>query len=456
MRKVKCFLPFLVLLILLDLSVFAQTPSSQPNIIVIFADDLGYGDLGCFGHPTIQTPYLDQMAHEGIRFTQFYVGANVCTPSRAALMTGRLPVRFGMAGHNRGVLFPDSSNGLPHDELTMAEMLKDAGYQTGIIGKWHLGHLPEFMPNQQGFDFYFGIPYSNDMRPTTNNNRYPPLPLYRNEEVIESGIDQTTLTKRYTAEAIQFIEENKDKPFFLYYPNNFPHVPLYASNDFEGKSERGIYGDVVEELDWSVGQILSTLKQLGLDENTLVIFTSDNGPWLTQKAHGGSAGLLFEGKGSTYEGGMRVPAIGWWPGTIESGQVSTSLVTSMDLFPTFASLAGGKLPEGKVTDGYDLSPLFKGEVKEVREFVYYYFRDKLHAVRKGPWKAHFTTKPSYSSEPAQEHKVPLLYQIENDPSEKYNVNEAHPEIVAELTRAYEEHLKSFEPAPSIMEARIEE
>ncbi|GAB3661307.1 hypothetical protein GCM10028791_35740 [Echinicola sediminis] len=432
----------------------AQDEKDQPNIIVIFADDLGYGDLGCYGHPTIKTPHLDQMANEGMRFTQFYVGADVCTPSRAALLTGRLPIRYGMAGKKRGVLFPDSSSGLPQSEETMASALKKSGYKTGIIGKWHLGHLPEFMPNRHGFDYYFGIPYSNDMRPNGHNS-HPPLPLYRNEQVVETEIDQGQLTKRYTEEAIAFIEANQEQPFFLYYPNNFPHVPLYASEDFKGKSERGLYGDVVEELDWSVGQILATLKKLGLDKNTLVVFTSDNGPWLTQKEEGGSAGLLYEGKASTYEGGMRVPAIAWWPGTVRKNVVSTSLVTSMDLFPTFVNLAGGKLPSGKEMDGKDIMPLLKGEQKEVREYVYYYHRDQLHAVRKGPWKAHFTTKRSYSSEPAQVHEVPLLYQIEVDPAEKYNVNKEYPEVVKDLQHAYREHQNSFEPAPSIMEKLIQ-
>ncbi|WP_215224117.1 sulfatase family protein [Echinicola shivajiensis] len=457
MKPPFTFLLFTCLFLFVFESLEAQSVTKQPNIIVVFADDLGYGDLGCFGHPTIKTPYLDQMAQEGMRLTQFYVGANVCTPSRAALMTGRLPIRFGMAGHKRGVLFPDSSTGIPQEELTIAEALKAEGYVTGLIGKWHLGHLPEFMPNNHGFDFYYGIPYSNDMRPNkAKNNNRPPLPLYRNEEVIERGVNQHTLTKRYTQEAIKFIEQNKEQPFFLYYPNNFPHVPLYASEDFEGKSERGIYGDVVTELDWSVGQILKKLKELGLEENTLVVFTSDNGPWLTQKEAGGSAGLLFEGKGSTYEGGMRVPAIAWWPGVIAPGQVSTSLVTSMDLYPTFMHMAGGDVPNDREMDGTDLMPILGGKQKEVREFVYYYFHDKLHAIRKGPWKAHFTTKPSYSSEKPVNHEVPLLYNLEHDPSEKYNVNDQHPEIVREIQKAYEEHINSFTPAPSIMEGIIGE
>lgn len=439
-------------LILLSLPSYGQK-NSKPNIIVIFADDLGYGDLGCYGHPTIQTPYLDQMAAEGMRFTQFYVGADVCTPSRAALLTGRLPIRFGMAGEGRGVLFPDSGAGLPHSEVTIASLLKEAGYSTGMIGKWHLGHLPEFMPNTHGFDYFFGTPYSNDMRPASNP-KLPPFPLYRNEEVIERGIQQETLTKRYTEEAVKFIRENKEEPFFLYYPSNFPHVPLYASEDFVGKSRRGLYGDVVSELDWSVGEILKELKDLGIDDSTLVIFTSDNGPWLSQKEEGGSSGLLFEGKGSTYEGGMRVPGIFWWPGTIPARGSTEALGTTMDLLPTFARLAGIPLPEGKVLDGVDLMPVLSGQEQAVREFVYYYHRSELYAIRKGPWKAHFTTRPSYSAEPAKRHETPLLYNMEADPSEKYNVNDQYPEQLLEIQKEYKRHVESFTPAASIMEIKI--
>lgn len=438
--------------------------SNEPNFIIIFADDLGYGDLGCYGHPTILTPNLDKMASEGMRFTQFYVGAAVCTPSRAALLTGRLSIHTGMYG-NRDVLFPNSAGGLPLKEITIAEMLKTKGYATGIIGKWHLGAQPEFLPTQQGFDFYFGIPYSSDMgrigttrynpdNPNANQLRpnAVPLPLYRNEKVIETEPDQHYLTQRYTKEAINFIKQNKEKnkPFFLYYASNFPHVPLYASPAFEGKSKRGLYGDVVAELDWSVGQVLKTLKDLKIDKNTFVIFTSDNGPWLTQLDHSGSAGILYEGKNSTYEGGMREPAIVWWPGKIKSHVISTALVNSMDLLPTFAKLSGADLPKDRILDGMDISDLLFGKKDKTRDIVYYYINQNLYAIRKGPWKAHFTTHPSYSKEMPVPHDPPLLYNIDVDPSEKYNVAKQHPDIIEDFKKEYEKQ-KAVIPVPAEMD-----
>ncbi|RZJ26400.1 MAG: arylsulfatase, partial [Flavobacterium sp.] len=296
------------LLVLWTLYDVRAQSAKEPNFIIILADDLGYGDLSCYGHPTIRTPHLDRMAAEGTRFTQFYVAANVCTPSRAALLTGRLPIRNGIFG-KRAVFFPNSANGLPHSEMTIAKALKSKGYQTGIVGKWHLGSKPEFLPLQYGFDSYFGLPYSNDMgkvgsfpTQTALPNNNPLLPLYRDNNVIETEPDQRLLTKRYTDEVLKFITANKGKPFFMYYASPFPHVPLYASDDFNGKSKRGLYGDVVEELDWSVGQILKKLKDLKLDKNTYVVFLSDNGPWLIKnrlEENGGSAGPLFEAKGST-------------------------------------------------------------------------------------------------------------------------------------------------------------
>jgi arylsulfatase A len=453
----KNYLLFLFILLLsVQVSVAQKagnTTNKQPNFVIIFADDLGYGDLGCYGHPTIRTPHLDQMAREGMRFTQFYSAAPVCTPSRAALLTGRLPIRNGMCG-KRGVLFPNSALGLPVSEITLAKALKEKGYSTACIGKWHLGHLPQFLPNAHGFDFYFGIPYSNDMIPATNKI-YPPMPLYRNTEALEQEPDQRQLTRRYTQEAIQFIKQNKNKPFLLYYPNHFPHVPLFASEAFEGKSERGLYGDVVEELDWSVGQLLKVLKEQKLDENTVVIFTSDNGPWLSQKENGGSAGLLFEGKGSTNEGGMRVPAIARWPGKIKPGQVSNALATTMDIFPTLLHLANISLPQGKKLDGVNQLPVLLAEKQQVLDNIYYYRGNELWAIRKGPWKLHLKTQPSYSREPVKEHDPPLLFQLEHDPSEKYNVAAANPEVVASLLQEIEKHQATIEPFPSQLEAVLE-
>ena len=433
--------------LLFSVSVSAQ---KQPvNVVLIFVDDLGYGDLGCFGHPTIRTPNIDRMAAEGMKFTQFYAAANVCTPSRAALLTGRLPVRSGMAGSDESgnVLYPYSTGGLPQSETTIARALKAKDYRTAIIGKWHLGHLPEYLPTSHGFDYFFGIPYSNDMLGPAYR-KAPPLPLYKDGKVIEENPDQRTFTKRYTEEALDFIRKNRKNPFFLYYANNFPHVPLYASDDFRGKSKRGLYGDVVEELDWSVGQILKTLKELKLDKNTLVVFTSDNGPWIREKHEGGSAGLLFEGKGSTYEGGMRVPAVFWWPGTIKPLQTNTALATTMDLYPTILKLAGVALPQDVVLDGVDMLSLLTGTRESIRDAVYYYARHNLYAVRKGPWKAHFITRPSYTKEPPVAHEVPLLFNIENDPSEKWNVNAEHPDVIAEIIQLRDQHRSTLPPVES--------
>lgn len=447
----------------------------HPSFIIIFVDDLGYGDLGCYGHPTIMTPNIDNMADEGMRFTQFYVGAAVCSPSRAALLTGRLAIRTGVYGTidpvgNRGVVFLQNSiGGLPASEITIAEMLKEKGYATGLIGKWHLGHQPEFLPGKQGFDYWFGIDHHQNgvrrapsiatdrLNPSGEEERAVKRPwcsLYRNDTVIEENPDMRYLTKRYTDEALRFISRNKDRPFFLYFANNNPHVPLYATEDFEGKSKRGIYGDVVEEIDWSVGKILEKLKELGIDRNTLVWFISDNGPWLQRRQNGGSAGLLREGKNSTWEGGMRVPCIAWWPGTVPAGGVSPSLIAAMDLFPTFAGLSGAKIPGDRTFDGVDITGVMKGAQGSPREFIYYYINDKLYAVRKGPWKAHFITHDSYTPDLPVVHEIPLLYHLEVDPSEKYDLSGKFPGIVEELTREYEKQ-KLIRPVPSEIDKVME-
>lgn len=430
--------------------------SHTPNLVVIFADDLGYGDLACYGHPSIQTPNLDRMAAEGMRFTQFYAAASVCTPSRAGLLTGRYPIRSGMCSDTRRVLFPNSKGGLPAGEITLAEIVKSRGYATLAVGKWHLGHLPPYLPTRHGFDHYLGVPYSNDMDRTGDSPRgrqaflepksaYWNLPLIRDEAEIERSPDQTQLTRRYTEEAVGFIRASADKPFFLYLAHSFPHVPLFASDAFLGRSRRGLYGDVVEELDWSVGRLLDTLRETGLDRRTLVFFTSDNGPWLTQFEQGGSAGLLREGKGSTWEGGMREPAIAWWPGTIQPGLVSRDLACTLDLLPTAVELAGAEVPRDRVIDGVSLLPLLKGTGPSQRTSFFYYRGKQLFAVRKGPFKAHFTTKSAYGRDPAVAHDPPALYHLEHDPSEQYDVAKAHPEVIADLLREVERHKATVAP-----------
>ncbi len=353
---------FLCVAALSSVGFAAEAP---PNVIVIYADDLGYGDLGCFGHPTIKTPHLDQMAAEGMKFTQFYSAAEVCTPSRAALLTGRLPIRSGMCSDKRRVLFPESGGGIPQGEITLAEALKERGYKTACVGKWHLGHLKQFLPTSNGFDEYFGIPYSNDMDRVAEAPKgreifgepkieYWNVPLMRNADIIQRPADQRTITRRYTGEAVDFIERHRDQPFFLYFAHTMPHVPLFRSKEFENKSLRGLFGDVVEELDWSVGQVLETLRKHQLDKNTIVFFSSDNGPWLIFNEQGGSAGLLREGKGSTWEGGMREPTIAWWPGKIPAGSVTAELGSTMDIYTTAILLAGGVVPSDRVVDGLDL------------------------------------------------------------------------------------------------------
>ncbi|MCA9198721.1 MAG: sulfatase [Planctomycetales bacterium] len=417
--------------------------AAAPNFVIIFCDDLGYGDLGCFGHPNIRTPNLDRMAADGQKWTSFYVAAPVCTPSRAGLLTGRLPIRNGMTSPKRVVLFPDSGGGLPAEEITIAEILKDQGYNTACIGKWHLGHLPQFLPRTQGFDSYFGIPYSNDMHANGG------VPLMRNEDVIERPTDQTTVTKRYTEAAVEFLKsQDAETPFFLYLPHTMPHIPIFASNDFKGRSSRGLYGDVVQELDWSVGQILQTLRDTGFSQNTLVVFTSDNGPWLSQKLNGGSAGLLRAGKGTTFEGGMRVPTIFWWPDQIKAGSVVTEMGCTTDLMATFASLAGGSIPNDRTMDSLDLTPVLQGNGPSPRKSMFYYTRGELYAVRHENYKLHLRSRePVHYGRPPIEHDPPLLYDVEVDPGEQYDIAEKNPNVVARLKRLIEEHRSGVQPAP---------
>ncbi len=448
--------------------------STKPNFIVIFADDLGYGDLGIFGHPTIKTPNLDQMAVEGQKWTSFYSAAPVCTPSRAGLLTGRLPVRSGMCSDKRRVLFPDSNGGLPPSEITIARALKSNGYKTAAVGKWHLGHQSPHLPTDHGFDSYYGIPYSNDMDKVENtdhftlaeNERYQAynVPLMRDREIIERPADQRTITKRYTEEAVARIKSLKDGSFFIYLAHSLPHIPLFRSGEFKDVSLAGFYGDVIEEIDWSVGEILKTLREEGIEENTLVVFTSDNGPWHTFKTHGGTAGLLRGAKGGTFEGGMREPTVFWWPGKLNRGVVM-NMATTMDLLPTFCKLSGTKIPVDRVYDGYDISPLLFGTGKSERNVVFYYRGAQVYAIRKGDYKAHFITQNEYRSQTAHpitnppieiknERTVqdpPLLYNVNIDPSEKFNIAKEHPDVIADIRKVLEEHLAGIEPVENQLE-----
>ncbi len=432
--------------------------TGKPNFVVIFADDLGYGDLGVFGHPTIKTPHLDQMAYEGQKWTNFYVASPVCTPSRAALLTGRLPIRSGMTR----VWFPRDSTGLPTNEITIASNLKGNGYKTAAIGKWHLGHLSPHLPTDHGFDSYYGIPYSNDMDKVEDTDHFTlaeqeryqayNVPLMRDEKVIERPADQRTITKRYTEEAVDKIKSLKDGPFFIYLAHSLPHIPLFRSAEFKDVSVAGFYGDVIEEIDWSVGQVIKTLKEEGIAENTLVIFTSDNGPWHVFKTHGGSSGMLQGAKGGTFEGGMRVPTVFWWPGTIQPGVVM-DMATTMDLLPTFSQLSNTELADDRTYDGYDISELMKGTGKSEREVVFYYRGKQVYAIRKGDYKAHFITQLPWGSRTAHYYTdppieiekeptvqdPPLLYNVNIDPAEKYNIAADHPEIISQIRKIKEEH-----------------
>ena len=430
----------------------------QPNFIVIFIDDQGYQDLGCFGSPNIKTPNIDQMAKEGMRFTDFYSAASVCTPSRAALLTGCYPERVG----NLRVLFPNQKKGLNPEETTIAGMLKKTGYATACIGKWHLGHLKEFLPTRHGFDSYYGIPYSNDMwidlnmklakdiklregmtlegiaRQTEKKKAKRNLvPLMRNEEVIEYPADQSTLTKRYTEEAVRFISENSKKPFFLYLPHTMPHIPLYASPEFEGKSDAGLYGDCIEEIDWSVGQIVETLKKHGIDKDTFVVYTSDNGPWdlkgnATNKVKGnmnrriGGSALPLRGyKFQKWEGGMREPTVMWWPGRIGAGRECNEIAGTIDILPTIAALSGANLPEKKI-DGKSIIALIEGREGAKSPHEAYFYRTE--AVRCGKWKL----------------KKNELFDLSEDISESKNVAQQNLEVVTQLKKLLDEHRDELE------------
>lgn len=415
--------------------------TKQPNVVIIFTDDQGYQDVGVFGAEGFKTPNIDQLAHEGRTFTSFCVAQAVCSASRAALLTGCYPNRIGI----RGALNHKSKIALNPNEMTLGELFKQKNYATAMVGKWHLGSIPEYLPNRHGFDEYFGLPYSNDMWPKhpKGKNDYPPLPLIKNEKTIQTLDDQSLLTKQYTEHAVSFIERNQDRPFFLYLAHSMPHVPLFTSPEFSNKTKQGPYGDVIEEIDWSVGQVTETLERLNLTDNTIVIFTSDNGPWLSYGIHGGSAKPLREGKGTSWEGGVRVPCIMRWPGHFPAGTTCSELVTSIDIFPTLANIISAKISPKRKIDGLDVLPILTGEkdAKTPHKYYLYYWINELHAVRSGPWKLHFPHKYRHVLEPGKEGKpgkqsYPTtgleLYNLETDISESHNVLAQHPEIVKQL------------------------
>jgi uncharacterized sulfatase len=412
----------------------AQEDKSLPNIIIVLADDLGYGDLSISGNQLIATPHLDRMAGEGVRLTSFYASANVCTPSRAGLLTGRYPIRTGLAYK---VIEADHTHGLPQEEITLAELLKDNGYRTAAIGKWHLGHMPDYWPTAHGFDYFYGLPYSNDMQP---------LALYRDRLKIEEPVDQRTLTERYTAEAIQFIEQNKDGPFLVYLPHTMPHIPLYVSGTFEGRSRAGLYGDVVETLDWSMGELFAALKRLGLDDNTLVIFTSDNGPFFE-----GSSGDWRQGKGTTWEGGYRVPLIARWPGRIPPGTVSDAISMNIDILPTLAALVGAPLPIDHGFDGRNIWDLFQGSSDTPHEFLYFFNNEDIAAVRTQQWKlvlrAYYRTSlvAFDTIEEALGFSYPLLFDMTTPHPERYSQARDNPDALATLEAYLARGRTEFEP-----------
>jgi len=425
---------------LITIPVVAQ---NKPNIVVILLDDMGYGDLSCNGSRGYKTPNIDQMANNGIRFTNFYVAQAVCGASRAGLLTGCYPNRIGISG----APMPNSAVGISSKEETIAEVLKKVDYTSAIFGKWHLGDSKKFLPTHHGFDEYFGIPYSNDMWPNHPQiKNFPDLPLIEGDSVVGLNPDQSQFTRKFTERAVNFINKNKNKPFFLYLAHPMPHVPIFASAKFKGKSEQGLYGDVLMELDWSVGEILSTLKKNGIEENTLVIFTSDNGPWINYGNNAGSTGGLREGKGTSWEGGQRVPCIMQWKGVIAPGLICNKLASTIDFLPTFAQISNAKLPVNKI-DGISILPLLKNETNANprSHFYYYYQKNSLEAVTDGIWKLVFPhkfrtyekNKPGQDGMPGttSEGNVELmLFDLRRDPGERYDVKEMYPEVVSGLQK----------------------
>ncbi|MFN3194239.1 MAG: sulfatase [Aureliella sp.] len=429
--------------------------AKKPNFIIIFADDQGYGDLGCFGSTTIKTPNIDRLAKEGRRFTSFMVASPVCTPSRSALLTGCYPKRVGLHQH---VLFPQSKKGLHPDEHTIADHLKGQGYATACFGKWHLGHHPETLPRQNGFDTYYGIPYSNDMNHPDNKGK-PKLPsdalwrdqgtatslwntpLIEDEEIVELPVDQRLVTRRYTDKAIEFVKANQDKPFFVYLPHSMPHIPLYVPEDAYDPDPQNAYKCVIEHIDAEVGRLMATVRELDLSDDTYVIYTSDNGPWLQFKNHGGSAGPLRAGKGTTFEGGQRVPCVMWGPGRIPAGTVCDELMGTIDVLPTIASITNSPLPADRKIDGMNLEHLLHGTEATTNrnEFIHYTAHGQLDGIRQGSWKLHVKYPRRQAKNPAKA-KPPeiLLFDLENDLGEQTNLADKHPEIVERLTARMKE------------------
>ena len=445
---------FIYALVLFSTSCTNIEKNSSPNIVIIFMDDLGYGDISNFGAINYKTPNIDRMANQGMLFTNFYSAQAVCSASRAGLLTGTYPNRIGISG----ALMPYSRKGLHKDEITIAEMLKDQGYATGIFGKWHLGHQKKFLPNSHGFDTYLGIPYSNDMWPVDfdgnqisdtsswKKKTYPQLPLIQDFEKvreIKTLEDQSILTTLYTEKSVEFINKNKDKPFFLYLPHTMPHVPIAVSEKFLGKSKQGLYGDLMMEIDWSVGEIIKSIESNNLSENTLIIFTSDNGPWLNFGNHAGSTGGLREGKGTSFEGGQRVPTVMMWDGIIPKGKIANQLSSTIDIMPTIAHITGGQLPDHKI-DGVNIFDILRGTEKEPRDhFYYYYGNNNLEAVRKDNWKlvlphssrSYKGVLPKNDGHGGPYNRIETgleLYNLRRDPGEEYDVIALYPDIAREL------------------------
>ena len=421
-----------------------QTDDTPPNIVLIHLDDMGYGDLSLTGATGFKTPNIDRLGHEGLFFTHYYSPQAVSSASRAGLLTGCYPNRIGFAG----ALGPNSTIGISDNELTIAQILKQRGYATAAYGKWHLGMQNQFLPTNKGFDEFYGIPYSNDMWPNHPTGTYPGLPYFKNEDVINPNVtpeDQEQFTTDFTIHTVDFIKRNGDNPFFVYLAHPMPHVPLYVSEKFKGKSEQGLYGDVMMEIDWGVGEIIRSLEETGLIENTIVIFTSDNGPWINYGNHAGSTGGLREGKGTTFEGGQRVPCLMMWKGVIPEGSISNSLASGIDILPTLAEIANAPLPTNKI-DGVSLLPILKGDLdaKPRETFLYYYRTNSLQAIRHGNWKLVFphpgrtyqNFEPGVDGQPGevdQNFNHPGgLYDLRRDPGERYDLSEYHPDIVDKL------------------------